>query len=166
MITKSKDWYKKVLIKNAKDIFSSASTYIIFALVLLLWNFALGFKFEWQSISPLSEPSIFIRSFYSAFVFCTLGLLLYVIRFYKALHDILVKAFGLWEIYNLIKAVLWVFLMYISYAYLVPWLFKFLNAGVSILFNIANLVLYALPSLGIALIIGVIYLLVKNYNKN
>jgi hypothetical protein len=163
---KNYDWYKKVLIKNAKDIFSSASTYIIFALVLLLWNFTLGFKFEWQSISPLSEPSIFIRSFYSAFVFCTLGLLLYVIRFYKTLHDILVKAFGLWEIYNLIKAVLWVFLMYISYAYLVPWLFRFLNAGVSILFNIANLVLYALPSLGITLIIGTIYLLVKNNNKN
>ncbi len=159
---KNNDWHKKVLLKNTKKILSSGTTYVILALVLLLWHFALGIKFEWQHISPLSEPSIFIRTFYSAFTFCTLGLFLYVIGFYKVLHDIVVKAFGMWEIYNLIKAVLWLFLMYISYAYLVPWLFNVLNASISILFNIANLVLYALPPVGIALILSIIYLL---YNK-
>ncbi len=153
------DWYKKALLKNAKEIVSSGTTYVILSLVLLLWHFALGIKFQWQSISPLSAPSIFVRVFYSAFTFCTLGLILYVIKFYKVLHDIVVKAFGMWELYNLIKAVLWLFLMWISYAYLVPWLFNVLNAGVSVLFNIANLVLYALPPVGITLILSIIYLL-------
>jgi hypothetical protein len=161
MVTKNKNWHKKVLLKNAKEIVSSATTYVILALVLLLWHFALGIKFQWQTIIPLSEPSIFIRVFYSAFTFCTVGLLLYVIRFYKVLHDIVVKAFGMWELYNLIKAVLWLFLMYISYAYLVPWLFNVLNASASVLFNVANLVLYALPPVGIALILSILYFLSK-----
>ena len=156
---KNNDWHKKALVKNAKDIVSSGTTYVILALVFLLWHFALGIKFQWQSISPLSAPSIFVRVFYSAFTFCTLGLFLYVIKFYKVLHDIVVKAFGMWELYNFIKAILWLFLMYISYAYLVPWLFNVLNGGISILFNIANLVLYALPPVGIALILSTIYLL-------
>ncbi len=159
MKTQSNNWHKKVLLKNAKEIVGSATTYVILAFVLLLWHFALGIKFQWQSISPLSTPSIFVRVFYSAFTFCTIGLFLYVIKFYKVLHDIVVKAFGMWELYSLIKAVLWAFLMYISYAYLVPWLFNVLNASISILFNIANLVLYALPPVGIALILSIIYLL-------
>ena len=154
-----KDWHKKVLLKNAKEIVSSGITYMILSLVFLLWHFALGIKFQWQSVSPLSAPSIFVRMFYSAFTFCTLGLFLYVIKFYKVLHDIVVKAFGMWGLYNLIKAVLWSFLMYISYVYLVPWLFNILNGGISILFNIANLVLYALPPVGIALILSTTYLL-------
>lgn len=158
---KNNNWYKKVLVGNAKEILNSGTTYLILAFVLLLWHFALGIRFEWQTINPLSEPSIFVRSFYSAFVFCTLGLFLYVIKFYKFLHDIVVKAFGMWELYNLIKAVLWLFLMWISYAYLVPWLFDVLNGGISILFNIANLVLYALPPVGISLVFSIIYLLAK-----
>lgn len=155
------DWYRKVLLKNAKKIVTDGTTYAILALVLLLWHFALGIKFEWQSIAPLSEPSIFVRAFYSAFTFCALGLLLYVLRFYKVLHDIIVKALGMWELYNLIKAVVWLFLMYISYAYLVPWLFNILNASASFLFNIANLVLYAIPPVGISLILSVLYFLIK-----
>ncbi len=163
---KNNDWYKKVILKNAKEIISSGATYLILALVLFLWHFALGIKFQWQNVSPLSEPSFFVRSFYSAFTFCTIGLLLYVAKFYKVLHDIVAKAFGMWELYNLIKAILWLFLMWVSYAYLVPWLFKFLNAGISILFNIANLVLYAIPPVGIALVLSIIFLLVKNkYGK-
>lgn len=159
---KNNDWYKKVLLKNAKEMVSSGTTYLILALVFLLWHFALGIKFQWQSISPLSAPSIFVRVFYSAFTFCTLGLFLYVIKFYKVLHDIVVKAFGMWELYNLIKALLWLFLMWISYAYLVPWLFDVLNGGISILFNVANLVLYALPPVSITLILSVIFLLTKS----
>lgn len=158
---KTKDWYRKVLLKNAKEIVRDGTTYAILALVLLLWHFALGIKFEWQHIAPLSEPSIFVRAFYSAFTFCTLGLLLYVLRFYKVLHDIVVKAFGMWELYNLIKAVAWLLLMYISYAYLVPWLFNILNASASLLFNVANLVLYAIPPVGIAAILSALYFLLK-----
>jgi hypothetical protein len=161
MKTQSNNWHKKVLLKNAKEVVGSATTYVILAFVLLLWHFALGIKLEWQTISPLSAPSVFVRVFYSAFTFFTIGLFLYVIKFYKVLHDIVVKAFGMWELYNFIKAVLWLFLMYISYSYLVPWLFNILNGGISILFNIANLVLYAIPPVGITLILSIVYLLLK-----
>lgn len=161
MIMKNNDWYKKVLLKNTKEIVSSGTTYMILVLVFLLWHFALGIKFQWQSISPLSAPSIFVRVFYSAFTFCTLGFFLYAIKFYKVLHDIVVKAFGMWGLYNFIKAVLWAFLMYVSYAYLVPWLFNVLNTSMSVLFNIANLVLYALPPVGISLILSIIYFLFR-----
>ena len=158
---KSTDWHKKALLKNTKEIVGDGTTYAILALVFFLWHFALGIKFEWQHIVPLSEPSIFVRAFYSAFTFFTLGLLLYVLRFYKVLHDIVVKAFGMWELYNLIKALVWLLLMYISYAYLVPWLFNILNASASLLFNAANLVLYAIPPVGIAIILSTIYFLFK-----
>lgn len=162
MKTQSNNWHKKVLLKNAKEVVGSATTYMILAFVLLLWYFALGIKFEWQTISPLSAPSIFVRVFYSAFTFCTIGLFLYAIKFYKVLHDIVVKTFGMWRIYNLIKAVLWISLMYISYAYLVPCLFNALNASALILFNTASLVLYALPPIGIALVLSVVYMLGRN----
>ncbi|MDD3531193.1 MAG: hypothetical protein PHV99_01180, partial [Candidatus Pacebacteria bacterium] len=122
-------------------------------------------KFEWQHIAPLSEPSVFVRAFYSAFTFCTLGLLLYVLRFYKVLHDIVVKAFDMWELYNLMKALVWLLLMYISYAYLVPWLFNILNTSASLLFNVANLVLYAIPPIGIGIVLSIIYLLVRKKIK-
>lgn len=156
------NWQKIILKKHLKDLISSGSTYVILALVFLLWRFVLGIEFHLQMIEPFQQPSIFVRSFYSLFVFFTLGYLLYIAYFYKVLHDIIVKAFGMWGLYNLIKAVLWAFLMWISYAYLVPWLFNVLNASASILFNVANLVLYALPPVGIALILSVVYMLGRN----
>jgi len=158
------DWYKKVLIKNTKEILSSAGTYFILVLVFLLWRFALGYQFKWQQIEPLSPPSIFIRSFYSAFTFLTLGLLLYIVRFYKVMHDILVKGMGLWGLYDAIKAVLWLLLMFISYQYIVPWLFALLNASASILYNIVGFILYALPPVGISLLI-IFYIILKSKVK-
>jgi len=154
-------WHKATLLKQAKNIAESASTYMILALVFLLWRFAFGMQFEWQQIEPLSQPSIFIRSFYSAFTFFTLGLLLYIARFYKVLHDILVKGMGLWGLYNAIKAILWLFLMFISYQYIVPWSFAILNTSATILYNVVGFVLYVLPPLGTSLIIAIAYALWK-----
>lgn len=161
------DWHKIALKKHLKAVLSSGTTYAILTLIFLLWRFALGYQFEWQQIEPLSQPSIFVRTFYSAFTFITLGFFLYIAHFYKVLHDILVKGMGLWGLYNGIKAVVWTFLMYISYQYIVPWLFNILNAGVSVLFNIANLVLYVLPPIGVSLILSIIYFfLKKRYSLN
>lgn len=158
----SNNWHQKILLKSAKDIFKSSTIYIVLAFILTLWNFILGIKFQWQNITPLSQPTIFVRSFYSAFVFVTLGFVLYIIHFYKILHDILVKRLGQWGLYNAIKAIVWLFLIYISYMYIVPWLFKILNTGISFLFNIANLVLYLLPPVGIALIVSIIYTIMRH----
>lgn len=151
---------------NATEIINSGSTYLILVLVFLLWRFALGYQFEWQNIKPFSPPSIFIRSFYSAFTFVTLGLLLYVLRFYRALHDILVKGMGLWGLYNFIKAVVWAFLMFISYQYIVPALFGLLNTSISILYNIVGVILYTLPPLGITLIIVIGFMLFRKYRTS
>lgn len=150
-------WQKAVILKHTKEIAESATIYLILVFILLLWRFAFGIKFQWQQIEPFEQPSIFIRSFYSLFTFFTLGFLLYVARFYKVLHDILVKGMGMWGLYNAIKAVVWLFLMFISYQYIVPWLFKILNASISVLYNIAGLVLYTLPPIGISLIIAIVY---------
>jgi len=160
-----RSWHKDVLIKNAKEVFSSAVPYTIFVLVILLWRFALGMKFSWVHVSPLSEPEFFYRSFYSAFTFATLGLLLYLSGFYKLLHDIVVKGFGLWGLYNFIKAVVWLFLMFLSYQYVVPALFSVLNTSATILYNFAQVVLYVLPPVGISLILVIIYILIKKHAK-
>lgn len=157
--------HKEALLKQAKEIVGSASTYLILALVFLLWRFALGIQFEWHQIEPFEQPSIFVRYFYSAFTFFTLGFLLYVARFYKVLHDILVKGMGLWGLYNAIKAVVWAFLMYISYQYIVPWLFAILNTSASVLYNVMGLVLYVFPPLGISLVIAIIYTIWKTKQK-
>lgn len=156
------NWQKMALKKYFKEILSSGTTYAILALVFLLWRFVFGINFQWQQIEPFEQPSIFVRAFYSAFTFFTLGLLLYVSRFYKVMHDILVKGMGLWGLYNAIKAIVWLFLMFLSYQYIVPWLFSILNTSASILFNVANLVLYVLPPIGITLILSIIYLLGRN----
>ena len=154
-------WYKEVLIKNTKEIFTSAVPYCIFLLVVLLWRFALGVPFAWVQVNALSEPEFFYRAFYSAFTFITLGRLVYLTGFYKILHDIVVKGFGLWGLYNLIKAVIWVGLMFLSYQYIVPAVFAVLNTSATILYNVAALVLYALPSLGISLLLTLLYVLWK-----
>jgi len=155
------NWQKIALKKHLKEIVSSGTTYAILVLVFLLWRFALGFEFHLQEIEPFQQPSIFVRSFYSLFTFWTLGRLLYFAGFYKLLHDIVVKAFGAWQLYYGIKGIIWAGLMYISYQYIVPWLFTVLNTGASILYNIAAFVLYVLPPLGITLIAAIIYLLWK-----
>ena len=155
------NWQKIALKKHLKDLVSSGTTYAILALIFLLWRFALGIKFELQQIEPFEQPSIFVRSFYSLFTFFTLGFLLYIARFYKVLHDILVKEMGLRGLYNGIKAIVWAGLMYISYEYIVPWLFNLLNTSISILYNIAGIVLYAIPPIGISLILSVAYFLFK-----
>jgi hypothetical protein len=159
-------WAKKVIKENLKEIFSSASAYVIFLLVFLIWNFILDIKFEWQQIEALSAPSFFVRAFYSAFTFLTLGRALYYLYFYKFLHDVIVKTFGSWKLYNLIKYAVWVFLMFVSYQYIVPWLFGVLNGIISLLYNIAGLALYVFPLVGISLVATIIYLLLKERYKH
>jgi hypothetical protein len=160
------NWQKIALKKHLKEILSSGTTYAILALVFQLWRFAFGIQFEWQQIEPFEQPSVFVRAFYSAFTFFTLGFLLYAARFYKVLHDILVKGMGLWGLYNGIKAIVWLFLMFLSYQYIMPWLFTILNASISVLYNIAGLVLYTLPPIGITLILAIVYGLWKTKQKS
>jgi len=147
-------WYKHTLTKYRKEILSSAIISVLFSLALLLWHFGLGKSFIWSKIEPISAPELFERYFYSAFVFVTIGAFLFWIRFYQLLHGIVVGKFGDWRLYKDIKGFIWGGLMLISYFWLVPRIVDLLNSIISFFYNILGLVLYTLPSLGVALILS------------
>ncbi|MBU3978778.1 hypothetical protein KJ980_02935 [Patescibacteria group bacterium] len=146
-------WYKKVLLKQKKEIVSSAIFTIIFALALLLWHFYLGKNFIWQKIEPISTPGFFERAVYSALVFITLGALLYWIKFYRFLHYLIVRKLGDWRLYRDTKNLIWGSLILIMYIWIVPFVVDLLNSSLSFIFNIYGIILYMLPPLGISLII-------------
>lgn len=155
-------WYKKVLTKSKEDIITKTMFIIVFALVTLLWHFVLGKNFEWQEISPIPEPSIFIRYFYSALVFVIPGRFLYRTKFYKSLHFLTVRILGDWKLYKDTKKFIWISLILIMYFSVVPKIIYFLNTIISIIYNLLGFVLYLSPPLGISLIIFiVVHILIK-----
>jgi hypothetical protein len=165
LILMKNTWHTKTLKRYIKDTFKSTLTYLLIILVLLVWNFVLDIRFEWQPVELFTPPSIFHRIFYSALVFCTFGRALYYMGVYKFLHDIIVKGFGMWGLYNAIKAIMWSFMVYGSYFYVVPWFFKALNSTTSFFINVANIILYISKPIGIALILVIIYKLCTTYLK-
>ncbi len=147
-------WYKKVLKENQKEIYYSAALSFVVSLGYLIWSHFQGSVFIWQSISPIEQPSIFARYFYSAFTFVTIGAFLYyVVKLWKGLHFIFVKVLGSWEIYNLVKYFVWLGLMAITYFYIVPIVVEIMNVVLSFFYNIFNLVLYISPGIGVFLIL-------------
>ena len=100
-------WYKKTLKKYGKEILTGAVFSIVCTLAFLLWIYGMGKTFTWTDISPIDPPSIFVRIFYSALTFVTLGALLYKIKFYQGLYRIL----GDWRSFKEAKAIIWVLLM-------------------------------------------------------
>ena len=109
-------WYKKVLAENKKEIITSAIISIVITLAFSVWYFITGKDFEWRTISPISQPSLLHRYFYSAFVFVTIGAFLYyVVKLWKILHFIFVKTLGAWGLYKLVKWLLWTSLILLTY---------------------------------------------------
>jgi len=159
-------WYKKVLVENKKKIITSAIISIVITLAFSVWYFITGKGFEWRTISPISQPSLLHRYFYSAFVFVTIGAFLYyVVKLWKFLYFIFVTILRSWELYRLVKWVLWTSLILATYFYIFPAIVNILNAVISFFYNIAILLLYLAPSVGICLIIFLsgygIYALIK-----
>lgn len=153
-------WYKKVLKENKKEIASSAAFAIVFALAILLWHFAFGKSFQWETISPIDAPSIFSRALYSALVFVTFGAFLYWIKFYQLLYHLISDR----QLYRGIKGLIWGFLILAMYFWVVPTVVEILNAIISFFYNILNLILYLFPPLGISLIVFSIgYIISKKY---
>jgi hypothetical protein len=148
-------WYKKVLKENQKEIYYSAAFSFIVSLGYLIGSHFQWSVFIWQSISPIEQPSIFVRAFYSALAFAVPGYLLYVAGFYKFLHNVIVRGLRDRQLYRGIKAVIWIgliFLMYEVFAVIV----NIANAVISFFYNIFNLVLYISPGIGIFLILTVV----------
>lgn len=147
-------WYKKALKRYKKEIVSSATFLIIFALALLLWNFWLGKSFVWHRIEPISAPNFFDKAFYSALVFVTVGALLYVIGFYRFLHFLIVRQLRSWSLYKDIKKFIWLLLILGMYG-IFSKIVDLLNNIISFLYNIFGLILYTLPPLGISLLVTI-----------
>jgi hypothetical protein len=84
-------WYKTVLAKHAKEIALAAISSIASFLAILVWHYHFNHSFVWYPINPIEHLDIFIRFFYSAHVFVTIGTLLYYLGFYKALTDIVLN---------------------------------------------------------------------------
>jgi hypothetical protein len=147
-------WYKKVLAENKKEIIASAVISIVITLAFSVWYFINGKGFEWRVISPISQPSLLQRYFYSAFVFITIGAFLYyVVKLWKILYFIFVKTLGAWGLYNLVKSLLWTSLILLTYFYIMPAVVNVLNTVISFFYNIAILLFYLVPPVGIFLIV-------------
>lgn len=150
-------WYQKTLKKYGKEILSGAIFSIICTLAFLLWIYGAGKTFTWTDISPIDQPSIFVRIFYSALTFVTLGAFLYKIGFYKALYQILDD----WRSFKEAKAIIWVLLMGTMFFVIVPMVVNILNGILSIGYNLFALALYAFPPVGISIVLFALYIYLK-----
>lgn len=155
-------WQMETIKKYTKDVFSSAALYLVISIILALQFFIAGKEFQWIAIEPLEAPSIFIRIFYSALTFVTIGALLYKIRFYQFLYYVL----GNWKSFKEAKALIWIFLLYFMYSWVVPKFFSFANWVLSFFFNIFRLILYIAPSIGISIAIFLVGLFIYKQIKN
>ena len=125
---------------------SSIKKSLIITLPLSLLYFYFIGKFEWQSIAPISQPSILARYFYSAFVFVTLGAFLYyVVGFWKVLYFICVKILNDKKLYSLSKGAFWSFLILLTYFYIMPMIVDLSNSIISFLYNVLLIFLYISP---------------------
>ncbi len=151
-------WYQKTLKKYGKEILSGAFFSLICALALLLWTYGLGKTFTWTNISPIDQPSIFVRIFYSALTFVTLGAFLYKIKFYRGLYRLL----GDWKSFKEAKAIIWVLLMATMFFVIVPLVVDIINGVLSVGYNLLALFLYAFPPVGISIALFTLYIYLKN----
>lgn len=148
-------WYIHTLTKYRKEIISSAIVSVLFSVTILLWHFGLGKSFVWKNIEPISAPGLLERGFYSAITYLTIGAFLYWVRFHQFLHGIVVGIFDDWRLYKDIKGFIWGGLILVSYFWVIPRIVDFLNAIISFFYNVLGLILYSLPSLGIALVLSI-----------
>lgn len=150
-------WYQKALEKYGKDLLSGVIFSLICALAFLLWIYWVDKTFTWTDIRLIEQPSIFVRIFYSALTFVTLGAFLYKIKFYKALYQIL----GDWQLFKEAKAIIWVLLMGAMFFVIVPLVVDLLNGILSIGYNLFALTLYAFPPVGVSVILFTLFFYFK-----
>ncbi len=151
------NWHQIEIKKFIKETLNTSAFAVIFLISLSTWHFALGQVFEWQSITPISEPSIFQRLLYSALTFATLGAILYELGFYKFLYQII----GDWQAYKEAKKIIWLLLMGLMFFIIVPFTVSVLNHIISFGYNILNFFIYIFPPFGIAVILATGYFFFK-----
>lgn len=143
-------WHDEALVRYRKEIAVSAVFVVLVSLSTALWHFVLGHSFEWQSISPIDQPSILQRTFYSALTFGTLGAYLYYCtNFYRKLYDAFARGRRDKSLHRGIKKVIWLVLMGVVFV-AVGLVVSFLNTVMSLLYNLSLLALYMAPPVATA----------------
>lgn len=162
------NWRDKVLKKHKKEVILSATFALTLALAITLWHYFTGKGFEWQSISPIEQPGLLPRLFYSALVFAVPGWFLYhKLNFWKFLYaPYRGGGRSAYREYKKLKAGVWGLLILLMYFVIVPFVVDILNAIISFFFNLYVLVLYLLPSLAISLLVcGLGFFAYKKVNQ-
>ncbi len=158
-----KPWYKRIIVEKKKEIISSFLFVVMFSVIVSAWGYFSGKSFEWQSISPIEQPDLVPRLFYSALVYVTLGSLLYSLGFYKFLYSLYRGTRGGWRKYKDTKAIIWWSLILGMYFIIIPFVVDGLNAVISVCFNLFNLILYLCPPFVITVFVFLVFLI---YKKN
>lgn len=158
-------WHKKVAREYKDEIIKSAIIALVVTFVFSVVYYLLGKSYEWRTMD-MPEPTLTLRIL-SGLVFSTLGRLLYKLKFYLVLKAILVRFLKMYELYRLLKKIIWYFLMFVMGYYIVPWAMKVINFILTILLNAAMIIVYGLPHVGIFLVIfaSAFYFLKKRNEK-
>lgn len=121
--------------------------------------------FEWKEYELISQPSFFVRAFYSTLTFVTTGALIYYLKIYRFLYRI-VRLFGTYRDWIQVKGVIWLGLMLGNYFYVVPWSVDILNFLISLVINGLRFVIYTSPHLGITIITTIFFGVIrKRYSE-
>lgn len=146
-------WHKDTLIKYGKEIKQSAIASFVLSLAYLLYSYHLGATFVWQEISPVEQPGLLPRLFYSALVFAGPGWFLYhKLKLWKFLYEpYRGGGRGAYREYKKLKSAVWGLLILLMYFVIVPFVVNILNTLISFFFNIFNFILYLSPALGVFL---------------
>lgn len=154
-------WHKREIKKFVNETFNTTVFALIFLFSLSVWHFFLGQDYQWQPITPISEPSIFNRLLYSALTFVTLGALLYKLKFYRFLYQIS----GDWKSFQEAKKLVWIVLVGLMFFIIVPTTVNIMNHVLSFGYNILNLMFYLCPPIGGAVVLALLYKYTKNVSQ-
>ncbi len=154
-------WHRQEISKFLSETMNTTVFASLSLLAVSVWHFMLGQDYQWQSITLISEPSIFERVVYSALTFVTLGAFLYKIKFYQVLYAVN----GDWQSFKDAKKIVWIILMGLMYFIIVPTTVSIINHVLSFGYNLLNFVVYLFPPFGVAALIAFVagYIKTKNF---
>jgi len=158
--------YKKVFKEN-KKIICSLLVSLIITIAFSFWYIVRGEPFEWISITPISQPDLLSRVVLSSLTFITVGAFLYhIARLWQFLKFICKDIFNSWPLYNFVKSVVWIALVFFTGFYLVPIIVNWINFIISFFYNFFSLILFLSPLFGVfvvSFLIIIFFLKKKNY---
>ena len=134
-------WHEKTLKKYKTEIITSSVAFTVFIASITLWSYFSRESFVWTKIEPVSYPSILNWRFYSALAFVTIGSFLFSQGFWLFIYKISYNRSS----FRRNKKDVWKLIILSTFGLVVlaVWL---LNTVISIIFNIAMLVVFLLPS--------------------